>query len=98
MAFKSKELLFEEKLYYPVKFKTVNVGKSYFDFLVEHKVVVEIKSSERFIKAHFDQLLNYLIISNTKLGILVAFGRTEVKFKRILNIELLNKEKLMPHS
>ena len=98
VAFQSKELLFKENLYYPVKFKTVTVGKNYFDFLVEENVIVEIKSADRFIKPHFDQLLNYLVISNLKLGILTAFSRTEVKFKRILNVELLNKEKLIQHS
>jgi|SRR4051812_34296617 GxxExxY protein len=98
VAFQSKHLSFKENLYYPVKFQTVTVGKNYFDFLVEENIVVEIKSADRFIKPHFDQLLNYLVISNLKLGILMAFGRTEVKFKRILNVQLLNKEKLMQHS
>ena len=95
VALGKDELPFKSKLYFPVNFQNVSVGKNYFDFLVDDKIVVEIKSSERFVKSHFDQLLNYLVVSNLKLGLLIAFGRTEVKFKRILNIELLNKEKAL---
>jgi GxxExxY protein len=93
LAIKSANIPFKDEIYFPVKFRQETVGKNYFDFLVEDKIVVEIKSSDRFVKSHFDQLVNYLVVSNLKLGILIAFGRTEVKFKRILNVELLNKEK-----
>lgn len=93
IAFKNKGLECKSELYYPVKFQSVSVGKNYFDFLVDEKVVVEIKSADRFTKANFDQLINYLVVSNLKLGLLISFGRTEVKYKRVLNIELLNKER-----
>ena len=93
VALKNSGVLYKSELFYPVKFQNVSVGKNYFDFLIEERVVVEIKSADRFVKANFDQLLNYLVVSNLKLGLLISFGRTEVKFKRILNIELLNKEK-----
>jgi len=92
-AMKNAAIPFKSELYYPVKFKSVTVGKNFFDFLVDDKIVVEIKSADRFTKTNFDQILNYLTVSNYKLGLLICFTRTEVKFKRILNIELLNKEK-----
>ena len=98
VAFRKAELSYKSELYFPVRFQNVSVGKNYFDFLVDDKIVVEIKSSDRFVKSHFDQLLNYLVVSNLKLGLLIAFGRTEVKFKRILNIEMLNKEKTLINS
>ena len=83
----------KEELYFPVEFKKSIVGKNYFDFLLDKQIVVEIKTSDRFTKSHFDQLQNYLVVSKLKLGILVSFGRTEVKFKRVLNVDLLNREK-----
>jgi GxxExxY protein len=88
VAFKNSGLLYKSELFYPVKFQNVSVGKNYFDFLIEEKIVVEIKSADRFVKANFDQVLNYLITSNLKPGLLISFGRTEVMLKRILNIEL----------
>ncbi len=93
IAFAKKSLMFNENLYSPLTFKEEVVEKNFFDFSVEEKIVVELKSRDRFIKRDFEQLSNYLNNSNLKLGLLIAFGRTEVKFKRVLNVELLNREK-----
>ncbi len=92
-TFQNNNITVQQQVFNPVKIKEKTVGKNYFDFIVENKIVVEIKSSERFSKSHFDQLLNYLIVSKLKLGILISFGRNEVKFKRVLNVNLLNQEK-----
>jgi GxxExxY protein len=93
VSFQKAGISAKSELYYPVKFGEVTVGKNYFDFLVDDQIVVELKTSDRFTKAHFDQLQNYLLVSNIKLGLLIAFCTKEVKFKRVLNISLLNKEK-----
>ncbi len=93
IAFKKKTLPYKENLYAPLKFNGEVIEKDFFDFLIDDKIVVELKSRDRFLKRDFDQVSNYLNNSNHKLGILIAFGRTEVKFKRVLNLELLNKEK-----
>ena len=92
-VFSNSKIKVQQQVFSPVKIQEVTICKNYFDFLVEDKIVVEIKSTDRFSKSHFDQLLNYLIISKLKLGILISFGRKEVKYKRVLNIDLLNQEK-----
>ncbi|MES2285187.1 MAG: GxxExxY protein [Bacteroidota bacterium] len=93
-TFQSNNIKVQQQVFNPVKIKEKTISKNYFDFLVENKIVVEIKSSDRFSKSHYDQLLNYLIVSKLKLGILISFGRDEVKYKRVLNIDLLNQEKI----
>jgi len=93
IEFAKKSIAFNENLYSPLIYQDSVVEKNFFDFSVENKIVVELKSRDRFIKRDFEQLSNYLNNSNLKLGILIAFGRTDVKFKRVLNIELLNREK-----
>lgn len=60
ISFQEQKLSFKDEVYYPVEYKKVIVGRNYFDFLVEDKIVVEIKSMARFSKAHFDQTSNYL--------------------------------------
>lgn len=92
-AFQNNKLDVKEQVFSPVKIQDKVVGKNYFDFLIENQIVVEIKSSEHFSKLHFNQLLNYLIVSKLKLGVLISFGRNGVKYKRVLNIDLLNQEK-----
>ena len=92
-AFQESNTIVDQQVYNPVVFSDKTIAKNYFDFLIDKTIVVEIKSTDRFSKEHFDQLLNYLIVSKLKLGILVSFGRNEVKYKRVLNIDLINKEK-----
>jgi len=44
------------------------------DFLVESKVVVELKSIEKVLPVHKKQLLTYLKITKLKLGLLINFN------------------------
>src|SRR5437870_5550133 len=91
IAFRNAGLKFKEELYFPLRFQNEVVTKKFFDFLVEEKIVVEIKSTSRLIKKDFTQLLDYMVTSKIKLGLLICFGITEVKFKRVLNTDLLNQ-------
>lgn len=92
LAFKEQNLDFKEELYFPVEFKGTVVGRNYFDFLVDSKVVVEIKSLSRFSKAHFDQTKNYLNISELKLALLIIFGNDGVQCKRVVNFKTVNAD------
>jgi GxxExxY protein len=86
LGLKQVGIKFVEQLYAPVTFENKVVGKNYFDFLVEDKIVVELKRGDKFTKAHIDQVYNYLVAKNLKLGILVYFGPRGLHYKRILNI------------
>ena len=77
----------EQQVYYPVTFKNTVVGKNFFDFLIDNKIIVEIKSLSRFTKAHYDQVLNYLTTSRLQLALLINFGLEEVKCKRVVNFK-----------
>jgi GxxExxY protein len=82
-----KSLAFKEQVYYPLVFKGKVIGKNFLDFLVEDKVIIELKKDQFFSKTHIDQVLNYLKLSNLNLAILINFSKTGVTSKRIINIE-----------
>ena len=86
IALSSRSILFKEQIHYPLKFKNEIVGKGILDFLVEGKVILEIKKDEIFSKSNIEQVLNYLKISQLKLAILINFGKSGIKTKRIVNI------------
>ncbi|MCL2128785.1 MAG: GxxExxY protein [Treponema sp.] len=44
------------------------------DLFVEGKVIIELKSVEKIGPAHKKQLLTYLKLTNTKLGLILNFG------------------------
>lgn len=57
------------------------VGSYFADILVEGKVILELKGTEKIIPAHESQLLNYLKATEIEVGLLLNFGK-EPTFKR----------------
>jgi len=57
------------------------------DLIVEHKIIIELKSVERLLPVHSKQLLTYLRLTGCRLGLLINFGENLMKdgFKRIVN-------------
>lgn len=49
------------------------------DFLVEGKVVVELKAVEAFIPGQEAQLITYLRLTGAKVGLLINFNVTLLK-------------------
>lgn len=84
--FKNYNLKFEKEVPYKVVYKGTLIGRNYLDFLIDDKIIVEIKKGSYFSKRHIEQILNYLKISKKKLAILINFGSYGVSFKRIINI------------
>ncbi len=85
IAFDKNELVSREQVYHEIEFEDQLIGKVYLDFVVDEKVVVEIKKSNKFSEANINQVFNYLKTSGLKLGLIINFGREEVKVKRIIN-------------
>lgn len=84
-AFSKNNLQFHGQISFPIYYANKIVGRKILDFLVDEKVVVEIKKGNRFSKSHIDQVLEYLKMNNLKLAILINFGSEGVIFKRIIN-------------
>ena len=84
---KSKHIPFKEQLYVPLAFKGTVVGKYFLDFLVDGKVVLELKKGDMYSsKQHIEQVLSYLKANALKLGIIAQFTSSGVKYRRIVNL------------
>jgi len=84
-SFAKNSLRFNEQIGFPIKYNNKIIGRKILDFLIDEKIVVEIKKGDRFSKSNIDQVLEYLKMNNLKLAILVNFGVNGVTFKRIIN-------------
>ena len=80
-----KKINFQREQYYPVKFNNKIISRYYVDFLIENKIVLEIKVAQDFYQKDINQLLSYLKFENFELGILAIFSKEGIKYKRILN-------------
>ncbi|MCJ7826244.1 GxxExxY protein [Patescibacteria group bacterium] len=85
-AFVEKGISFQTEISFPLQYKNKIVGRKRLDFLIDKKIVVELKKGNAFSKSHIDQVLEYLRTNNLKLGILINFGSPGVVFKRIINL------------
>lgn len=55
------------------------------DFLLYNSIILEIKAIEYLNPKINDQLRNYLKATNSRLGLLINFGKSSLEYKRILN-------------
>ena len=63
----------------PMIYEEVKVDIGYrLDIIVEHKVIIELKSVENLLDVHHKQLITYLKLSGMKLGILVNFNSDDI--------------------
>lgn len=77
-------LSFKEQLSMPLEYRGVVLGRYFLDFLIESRVVLEIKAAPRLYVRDVKQVLAYLKRSGIELGILANFGRSGLEIKRIL--------------
>lgn len=54
------------------------------DFVIENKIILELKAIEKLSNPHIKQTLNYLAASKLKLGLLINFGEDSLQYKRVV--------------
>ena len=67
----------------PIFDKERQIGTRRVDFLVEKKIMVEIKAVLQLEDAHLAQGLNYLTAYNLEIGLLINLGGKRLDFKRL---------------
>jgi GxxExxY protein len=67
-----------------VRYKDVVVGDYAADLFVEGRVMVELKIDPAYCPLDEAQLLNQLVSTGNKAGLLINFGRERVEFKRLV--------------
>src|SRR3989344_4317588 len=82
-SFSDLNIAFREQVVEPLVFKGQSIGRYIIDFLIEDKVVLEIKRGDGFSPQDIRQVLGYLKKTGVKLGILARFSSNGLKFKRI---------------
>ncbi|MDO8609211.1 MAG: GxxExxY protein [bacterium] len=73
-----------EKILSPT-FVGEKIGRNKVDFLIENKILIEVKAKRIISKEDYYQTRRYLSSLNIKLGILVNFRSDYIHPKRILN-------------
>ena len=71
----------EQSIYYNGTY----VGTRRADFVVENKVIVELKALINLEDVHLAQAKNYVVAYKFEKGLLINFGATSLQYKLIFN-------------
>lgn len=81
-------LLVEEQVEIPINYKGLQIESAFrLDIWVEKKVIIEVKSVKELSDIHMAQIITYLKLTDNRLGFLVNFNETLVKYgiRRVVN-------------
>jgi GxxExxY protein len=73
---------FEQDIFYKDLDEPIGIRRA--DFVVEGKVLVEIKAIIQLEDVHLAQALNYLKAYKLEVGLLINFGSKSLTFKRLV--------------
>ncbi|MFC1571345.1 GxxExxY protein [Candidatus Margulisiibacteriota bacterium] len=79
-----EDIPFLEQVRFDIELYGNFIGRYYFDFIIDNKIVLELKARSYFYRNDTYQILSYLKKSGLKLGLLARFSSDGVKVKRIL--------------
>jgi GxxExxY protein len=88
-------LAFKRQFETPLKYKGVNLNCGYrIDFLIEEKLILELKAVNELLPVHHAQLITYLKLDRRSLGLLINFNVPALKdgVRRVVSGNLFNAE------
>lgn len=84
IEFGLRGLSYNQQRPYPVLYKSVRVDEFVPDLIVGDKVIVDTKVVERISDFERGQMLNYLKITQLRVGLIINFKRPKLEWERIV--------------
>lgn len=66
-------------------YEGIDVGTRRADFIVEDKVIVELKAVINLEDVHLAQAKNYVVAYDFEVGLLINFGATSLQYKKVFH-------------
>jgi GxxExxY protein len=82
--FKLRKIGFEEQVHLPVAYKGDWIGEYAADFVIDGKLILEIKAVSTFNPAHQAQAMHYLAATGHQLALLINFGSGSLEHRRVV--------------
>lgn len=81
-----KQIPFDREREYKIQYKGAILRHKFCaDFVVNNSIILEVKAAEAGLaNLHIAQTLNYLKVSECKVGLLVNFGRESLEYRRLV--------------
>ena len=83
IEFKQNSISFEREKEFIIEYKgKILPHKFYADFVVNEDIILEIKTVKEFSNEHIAQILNYIKLANSEIGLLVNFQPKSLQYRR----------------
>lgn len=84
--FRDRNLSYVREAHHSIYYKKIEkpIGTRRADFVVDNKVLVELKAISQLEEVHYAQILSYLKAYKFEVGLLINFGTRSLTFKRIV--------------
>ena len=83
--FELQKISFETQKEIPAFYKNKQVKQFICDFVVDSKVIVELKAIKEITEIEKIQVINYLKAGGFQVGLLLNFGQKSLEYKRLVN-------------
>ena len=78
-------LNFGREIEQTIFYEGINVGTRRADFVVEDKIIVELKALINLEDVHLAQAKNYVVAFDFPTGLLINFGSASLQYKKVFN-------------
>lgn len=85
-------LEFKREIGMPIFYRNNQIGTRRVDFIVENRVMVELKATEKILDINNNQANNDLEAFHIADGLLINFGGSSLEFIRLYNKKMVNSE------
>ncbi len=84
VEFKHEGLEYAQQSVFPVMYRSEKVDRYIPDLIVENKIIVDTKTVESIIDEHRGTILNYLRITNLKVGLIINYKHPKLEWERLV--------------
>lgn len=84
LELKNSKIRFEREKRITIAYNRANLGYFDADFVIDGKVIVELKATEYIGDIHLAQLMSYLKAASLKIGLIINFANKSLEWKRVI--------------
>lgn len=84
VEFNLKKIQYKQQTRYPVIYKNVQVGEYIPDLIAFGRIIIETKTIDRITAIERGQVINYLKITDLRVGIILNFKHAKLEWERIV--------------
>ncbi|MFP4312784.1 MAG: GxxExxY protein [Alphaproteobacteria bacterium] len=79
-----QNIRFHQQKQFDVFYKNKNIGVYIPDFVIEDKIIVELKTIQKISDLEKGQVLNYLKVTGLEVGLILNFKNSKLEWQRLI--------------